>query len=312
MIPIVRTLALLSLLCLLTPSPRAVRAQAVARRLARERSAPAPDSAGQAWSWLVSLNAGSMRFTGVASEQAFGAVILLRPVDWLTLDINPVYAIAQTAPDSATVGGRTVSIPSRTLRGMVDLPVSVDARYAFESAWSPAIGLSLGATLPTGDSTTVGVGRSTAGAAISLDLSPSENVNLAIALEHDLFGDYGTGLANSARTAFSLGSTARLGPAGVGLSYSSSVGSTAGATSSELLTGGIQWDVISGVALHASVARGLTSYSPTWSFGFGVMLFSADLRNEFSDPYDRLRETFGIGRVLTRTQVRRPRAPRRP
>ena len=300
------------MLCLLSPTSRRVSAQTPAVRQLRDRAVPAPDSAERSLSWLASLNAGMMQFPGVASEQAFGAVLLLRPTHWLTLDINPVYAIAHTAPDSAIVAGRTVLLPSGRVRGMVDLPISADARYEFEGAWSPAIGLSLGVTLPTGDSTGVGVGRATAGAGIALDVSPSDKVNVSIALEHDLFGDYGTGLANSARTAISIGSTARLGLAGLGLSFSSSVGSTVGAAVSELLTGGVQWDVAPGVALHASVARGLTSDSPTWSVGFGVMFFSADLRDEFSDPYDRLRETFGIGRVFTRTQVRRPAAPRRP
>ncbi|HEX7939139.1 MAG TPA: hypothetical protein VF483_09130, partial [Gemmatimonadaceae bacterium] len=114
----------------------------------------------QASTWSAGVAAGSLRFSSGATESALGATVAARAMDWFDVSANPTFAWTRTVAVQATP---STLIPARTVSGFTDLPVSFGVSHALPGAWSPSFSLSLGVTLPTGDTAGLGSGHTALG-----------------------------------------------------------------------------------------------------------------------------------------------------
>jgi len=152
------------LLAILTIAPGALLAQDTSEvKLAADHRPDAvlPVTAG--------VTTGSMRFADHRVQQGVTGVVRWHMGRSISLAASPTYA-RMTYP--ASLGGGSAG-------GLTDLPIELGLDHAFDRDWSPAIGLSLGATIPVGDEQ-IGFGSGSMGASIGtgVGLSPMDELSL--------------------------------------------------------------------------------------------------------------------------------------
>ena len=249
---------LLPVLALVAASSAAAQTPPDSSKNAKRESASGngEDSTQAKVRWSAGVSAGQLRFSDGAEERAIGAALAVRLWGWLDMSVNPTYAWARGAPVQLAL--RT--IPGRQVQGFTDLPVGVGVSHDFSRAWSPSLGFSLGVTLPTGDSATVGGGRATAvGANASIGVAPVENFFLGFGAGRTISKGYSAELASSSSTSLTASSGLAIGPVGLNASYSFDVGPVeAGFESARSIAGGINIPLVGDVALNLDGSSGLT------------------------------------------------------
>ena len=170
------------LLALMTIAPCALLAQDTSdvKPAAEHRSdAVLPVTAG--------VTTGSTSFADRRVQQGVTGVVRYHMGRSVSLAASPTYA-RMAYP--ASLGGGSVS-------GLTDLPIELGLDHGFDGAWSPAIGLTLGTTIPTGDDQ-IGFGSGSMGASVGagVGLSPSDALSLHLGAgksltDYSIFGALG-------------------------------------------------------------------------------------------------------------------------
>src|SRR4051812_22905953 len=134
------------------------------------------------------VTTGSMSFADHRVQQGVTGVVRWHLRRSVSVAVSPTYARLSYP---ASLGGGSVS-------GLTDLPVELGLDRAFERGWSPAVGLSLGATIPVGDEQ-AGLGSGTMGATIGagFGLSPNDELSLHLGAgksltDYSMFGALGS------------------------------------------------------------------------------------------------------------------------
>lgn len=146
------------LIAILTIAPGALLAQDSA---AVKPAVVAPVTAG--------VTTGSMTFADHRIQQGITGVVRWHLRQSISLAASPTYT-RMSYP--ASLGGGAAG-------GLTDLPIELGLDHTFESGWSPTVGMSLGATIPVGD-TQLGFGSGSMGASVSagVGLSPLDELSL--------------------------------------------------------------------------------------------------------------------------------------
>lgn len=173
---------LLRLLTVLTIAPGAVLAQDTSDvKLAADHppAAVLPVTAG--------VTTGSMSFADRRVQQGITGVVRWHMAPWASIAASPTYA-RMSYP--ASLGGGSAG-------GLTDLPIELGLDHSFDGAGSPAVGLSLGATIPIGDQQ-LGLGSGSMGASVGagVGLSPMDELSLHVGAgksltDYSMFGALG-------------------------------------------------------------------------------------------------------------------------
>jgi hypothetical protein len=133
------------------------------------------------------VTTGSMTFADHRVQQGITGVVRWHMRQWISLAASPTYT-RMSYPSS--LGGGAVG-------GLTDLPIELGLDHSFDTGWSPAIGMSLGTTIPVGDRQ-LGFGSGTMGASVSagLGLSPLDELSLHLGAgksltDYSMFGALG-------------------------------------------------------------------------------------------------------------------------
>jgi hypothetical protein len=115
------------------------------------------------------VTTGSMAFADHRIQQGITGVVRWHLRQSVSLAASPTYT-RMSYP--ASLGGGAAG-------GLTDLPIELGLDHAFDNGWSPAIGMSLGATIPVGDKQ-LGFGSGSMGASVSagVGLSPIDELSL--------------------------------------------------------------------------------------------------------------------------------------
>ena len=134
------------------------------------------------------VTTGSMSFADRRVQQGVTGVVRWHLRRSVSVAVSPTYARLSYP---ASLGGGSVS-------GLTDLPIELGLDRAFERGWSPAVGLSLGGTIPVGDEQ-VGLGSGSMGATIGagFGLSPTDELSLHLGAgksltDYSMFGALGS------------------------------------------------------------------------------------------------------------------------
>jgi hypothetical protein len=237
---------------------------------------------------------GQLAFSDGSRERAFGASVGIHLFGFVDISVSPTYAWATSAPLVVTP---RLTRPGRTVRGLADLPVSIGVSHGFEDLrGSPSVSLSLGATLPIGDTTAVGTG--TAGTGLSLDfgLQPSDVMSLNVGVGHALSSGYSSALASSSTTSLGAGGTFQLGNVGLSVGYSADIGTAeVGYENARSVSSGVNIPLMAGYALTIDGSHGLTKGAPDWVYSVGIGTTSASIAAVSARPYKALARAFGAG-----------------
>lgn len=173
---------ILRLFAILTIAPAALMAQDstdVKRAAERPPEAVLPVTAG--------VTTGSMTFADRRVQQGITGVIRWHMAPWASIAASPSYA-RMSYPSS--LGGGSAG-------GLTDLPIELGLDHSFDTGWSPAVGLSLGATIPVGDQQ-LGLGSGAMGASVGagVGLSPMDELSLHLGAgksltDYSMFGALG-------------------------------------------------------------------------------------------------------------------------
>ena len=173
---------ILRLFAILTIAPAALMAQDstdVKRAAERPPEAVLPVTAG--------VTTGSMTFADRRVQQGITGVIRWHMAPWASIAASPSYA-RMSYPSS--LGGGSAG-------GLTDLPIELGLDHSFDTGWSPAVGLSLGATIPVGDQQ-LGLGSGAMGASVGagVGLSPMDELSLHLGAgksltDYNMFGALG-------------------------------------------------------------------------------------------------------------------------
>jgi hypothetical protein len=132
------------------------------------------------------VTTGSMTFADRRVQQGVTGVVRWHMGRWISLAASPTYA-RMSYPVS--LGGGAVG-------GLTDIPIELGLDHAFYRGWSPAVGLSLGGTIPVGDEQ-IGFGSSV-GASIGagVGLSPMDELSMHLGAgksltDYSMFGALG-------------------------------------------------------------------------------------------------------------------------
>jgi hypothetical protein len=249
--------------------------------------------------WSYGVSAGAMHFGGGGHEQALAAIVGAEILPGLSLSVNPTYATAQAAPSIDATTGRLVSSPS--VHGLGDLPVGLGYWHSFGGAWEPGLYLSLGATLPTGDTATVGSGETSFGTNASLSLTPVTGWSVDLGAGHSLSNDYAAGLGTIAPTAVSMSVSHAIGKASLSASYSTEAGAMpVGTTHSQTFGAGASVPLFGSFALTADASAGHADGESSWAVAVGVGTTFAGVGQV--SPVQRLAQAFGKGSSKGKTR----------
>ena len=273
---------------------------ALAQKPARVAAASAPtdtardardeESSGQ--SFLFGVAGGALSYDAGRSEQALGAVLRWVPVRWLSLSATPT---SVRASESATT-----TLTNRTRSGLTDLPLEASASHGFHGVpWSPSLALSLGVTLPVGD-TASGLGSGEVGYSTSggVGFAPIDGLWVHVGAGRSL-------TRFSVQSAFSSGTGWGDISAGTSISehveasasFSGDVGgvdSTLGRSTS--LGGGLTFGLGRLGTLNVSGSHGMTGVAPKWSISVGIGTAFPYLNHlGGSSPAATLQQSFGGG-----------------
>ena len=172
----------LRLLAILTTAPGALLAQDTSDVKLAADHPPAvvlPVTAG--------VTTGSMSFADRRAQQGITGVVRWHMAPWASIAASPTYA-RMSYP--ASLGGGSAG-------GLTDLPIELGLDHSFDGAGSPAVGLSLGATIPIGDQQ-LGLGSGSMGASVGagVGLSPMDELSLHLGAgksltDYSMFGALG-------------------------------------------------------------------------------------------------------------------------
>jgi hypothetical protein len=237
---------------------------------------------------------GQLRFSDGSRERAFGASVGVHFLGFLDITVSPTYAWATSAPVVVT---STLTRPGRTVSGFADLPVSIGVSHGFDALpGSPSISLSLGATLPVGDTTAVGSGSAGSGLSLDFGMQPSDAVSLNVGVGHALSSGYSVGLASSSTTSLGVGGSVQLGRVGLSVGYSADIGTAeVGYENARSVSSGLNIPLMAGYALNLDGSRGLTKGAPDWVYSIGIGTTTASIAAVTARPGQALARAFGAG-----------------
>jgi len=241
-------------------------------------------------------SAGVMRFGDGGHERAISVAVSASLPHGFSVSVNPTYAWAQAAPTAAATTG-TLS-PAAPVQGVADLPVSIGYSHSLAGGWSPGFNVSLGATLPIGDTTTVGSGETSMGANLGMWMAPADGWSLSAGAGHSLANNFASGLGAIAPTTVSLGLGHDVGPASLNFGYSTEMGAMpTGTTHSQNFIGGVSTTVGGRWTLSADGSVGRADGTQSWALSLGIGTTIAEVGQV--NPYaaaQRLASAFGKGR----------------
>jgi hypothetical protein len=250
---------------------------------------------------------GQLQFSDGSRERAFGASVGIHLFGFMDISVSPTYAWATSAPLVVTP---TLTRRGRTVSGLADLPVSIGVSHGFyDLAGSPSVSLSLGATLPIGDTTAVGGGTVGTGLSLDFGMQPAEAVSLNFGVGHALSSGYSVGLASSSTTSLGAGGSFQLGKVGLSVGYSADVGTAeVGYENARSVSGGVNIPLMAGYGLNLDGSLGLTKGAPDWVYSIGIGTTTASIAAVSARPYKALARAFGAG---TRKRIK-PATRRKP
>ncbi|HEY3286124.1 MAG TPA: hypothetical protein VGJ96_03275 [Gemmatimonadaceae bacterium] len=248
------------------------------------------------------VSGGVMHFGDGGYERAVSAAIAASLSHGFSLSVNPTFAWAQAAPTADAITGRMVTPP--LVHGLADLPVNVGFYHALPGAWSPSFSVSLGATLPIGDTTKVGSGEVGLGANIGVGVAPVEGWSFGAGAGHTLSNEYASGLGSIAPTTVSLDVSHSVGHAELNLGYSTEMGvMPVGTTHSQNFAGGASFPLGGAAALTVSGSTGTADGVRSWAMAVGIGTTFADVaRVSPFGAVSQLANALGKGRSLSKSR----------
>lgn len=233
------------------------------------------------------VTVGSLRYDGGRTEDALSAVIVVRPARGWSATIEPTFA---RATEQSGTGNASVSTT-----GLTDVPVSLGWQHPFGGLLAGSVELSLGATLPVGD-TASGFGTGTLGTSYGIggDISPSENVTLFAGAGHALSSVAAQAALNGGSNGW--GDVGGSYQAGSRLSLLADFSTDLGAVDSTTgrgrsIAAGLSYNVAGPFALNVETSHGISGATPRWSAIIGIGTAFGSL-----DGARSLRNAFGGGR----------------
>jgi Putative MetA-pathway of phenol degradation len=251
-------------------------------------SAQEPDSSSsteQPPVFGVGISGGAASFPSGSSSQVGALTLQYSPLSWLTFSTSPGFA---RATDST---GKFVST------GITDLPVSAGLSHTFNGGWSPTIGLSLGVTLPVGDTATgFGNGSTSFGGSLGISASPTERLHLSLGAGRGLSGfSSGSTFAAGSTTSVSAEASTDVGDrTTIGLSYGEDFGTSASEPLARVIGGGISYAVAGPLSVNLDGSHGFGAESAKWVVSLGVgTVFAGISPINPTTTLKRLRAVFG-------------------
>jgi hypothetical protein len=242
--------------------------------------------------FLFGVAGGALSYDAGRSEQALGVVLRWLPVRWFSLSTTPTTVRAREIASSA--------LPATSRSGLTDIPVEATVSQGFSRMpWSPSVALTLGATLPVGD-TASGLGSGEVGYSASggVGFSPAERIWVHIGAGRSL-------TRFSVQSAFSSGTG--WGDASIGTNLTDRLGASVGfstdlgAVDSSLarstsLEGGMSVGLGRAGTLNVTGSHGVSGTAPQWSIAIGVGTAFPYLNHlGGSSPNSTLQDSFGGG-----------------
>ena len=232
----------------------------------------------------VGISIGAANFRNGSSSEAASLALQYSPVDWLTFSITPGFARSSDSTGKFVV------------TGPVDFPVDAGVFHTFDRAWSPTLGLSLGLTVPVGDTTTgFGNGSVGFGGSLGVSVSPTPSVHLAVGAGRGLSGISGSSFAAGSTTSISAEASTDVGERStIGVSYGEDFGQSSSEPLAHVIGGGVSYDIAGPLALTLDASHGFGQESARWvvSLGFGTA-FGGISPVSPTTPLRRLRAVFG-------------------
>lgn len=235
-------------------------------------------------SFGAGISAGAASFRNGSSSQAASLTLQYSPLKWLTISASPAFARSTDSTGKFTATGAT------------DLPVEAGAWHTFKGDWSPTLGLSIGVTIPVGDTATgFGNGSATFGGSIGVSASPIESLHLALGAGRGLTGASGSAFAAGSSTSISGEASVDLDErTTVGLSYEEEVGRSSAEPLAHVIGGGVSYAIASPLAITLDASHGFGAESAKWIVSIGVgTAYNGISPVSATTPLKRLRKLFG-------------------
>lgn len=248
------------------------------------------------------VSAGAMHFGDGGHERAISSAIGVSLPLGFSVGVNPTYAWAQAAPSVDATTGRLLA--AAPVQGVADLPVSVGYSHGLPGAWSPGFYVSLGATLPTGDTTTVGSGETALGTNFGAWLEPVPGWSLSVDAGRSLSNGFASMLGAIGPTSVSVGASHAVGPVSLNLGYSTEAGAMpAGTTHSQNYVGGMSLPLGGDARFSVDGSLGRADGTQSWalSAGIGTTIASVGQVNPYAAA-QRLASAFGHGRSMGKSR----------
>lgn len=259
------------------------------------------EGSGSTGIFTFGTSVGTMQFGDGGHERAVSAAVGAALPHGFSIGVNPTYAWAQAAP---TVGSTGQLIKSSPVQGLADLPVSLGFSHSLPGAWSPGFYVSLGATLPTGDTKTVGSGETAFGLNGGMWMEPVAGWSLGFDAGHSLSNDFASGLGSIAPTTVGVNASHELGRLSLSLGYSTEMGAMpVGTTHSQNFAGGASVPISEGFALKVSGSVGRADGAQSWAMSIGLGTTIADVAQV--SPFaaaSQLVNALGKGRSLGKSR----------
>jgi hypothetical protein len=208
-------------------------------------------------------SAGALKLPNGRTEQGVSAILQFQPRDWLTLSVTPTWAHAKGSASNALA-----------VSGLTDVSVDAGLSHTFDAPLSPSVGLSLDATLPTGDTLKgLGSGTTSFGAGLDASLEPVSGLTLsggiAVPLSTDNLGSIlsaDNGGSVSLEAGYALGGGVN---ASAGISSDLARGDSA-AEPARSVAGGLSLGLVGPLTLAVDGSRRISGDAPTWSLTVGI------------------------------------------
>ena len=211
--------------------------------------------------FAVGISGGAASFRNGSSSQATTGILEYSPASWLTLSASPSYARA------------TDSTGNFVTYGLTDLPLAAGVSHTFQGAWSLELGLSLGVTIPEGDTATgFGNGAVGLGGSLGLSLSPAESFHVSLGAGRGVLNRAaGSTFAAGSATSVSVEASADIGDRTTfGLSYGEDVGSSAAEPLERVAGGGVSYSLAGPLTLALDATHGFGAESAKWVVSLGI------------------------------------------
>ena len=232
----------------------------------------------------VGISAGAASFRNGSSSQAASLTLQYSPVNWLTLSTSPAFARSTDSTGKFVVTGPT------------DLPLDAGVSHTFKGRWSPTLGLSLGVTLPVGDTATgFGNGDVGFGGSLGVSASPTPSVHLALGAGRGLSGFSGSSFAAGSTTSISAEASTDVGERStIALSYGQDFGQSSAEPLAHVIGGGVSYAIAGPLAVTLDGSHGFGQESAKWVISLGIgTAFNGISPVSPTTPLRRLRAVFG-------------------